>query len=339
MKPNFLDMTIEQAAAALAAAGAEAYRAKQLADWVYRKAVTDPARMTNLPAGVRDCFDIMTSRVVARADSRDGAVKLLVEYADGQRVETVLIPTGPRATVCLSTQAGCAMGCAFCASGLGGLGRNLSCAEILQQVLHLRQAAAHRVTAAVFMGTGEPLANYDATVAAVRALIDPDRFGLSARAVTISTVGLPGRIRRLAAEGMPITLAISLHAPNDALRRQLIPAAASAPIEQIIAAASAFFASRKREVTLEYVLLAGVNDTNVCAEALARLAKRLRCNVNLIRYNPVEALPFSAPAAAVAKDFLARLRKRGVNAHLRRSRGTDIAAACGQLRQASGIKP
>ncbi|MCJ7544492.1 MAG: 23S rRNA (adenine(2503)-C(2))-methyltransferase RlmN [Phycisphaerae bacterium] len=336
MRLNFLDMTIQQARDTLAAQNIEPYRAEQLADWVYRKAVTDPAAMTSLPSTVVGLFDILTSRVVARAESADGTTKLLLEYPDGQRVETVLIPAGKRATVCLSTQVGCAMGCGFCASGLGGLKRNLTCGEILQQVIHLRQATGRRITGAVFMGMGEPLANYDATVAATRALIDPQRFGLSARAVTLSTVGLPGRIRRLARENLPITLAISLHAPNDALRRKLTPAASVASIEQILAAAAVFFASRKREVTLEYVLLAGLNDTNVCAEALARLAKRLRCNVNLIRYNPVPSMPYAAPTAAAAKAFLARLRRRGVNAHLRRSRGADIAAACGQLRQTAG---
>ena len=336
MKHALLDITMEQARQALAADGLQPYRAEQLADWVYRKAVTDPAAMTNVPAAVADRFDILTSLPVARADSTDGTVKLLLEYPDGQRVETVLIPTATRATVCLSTQTGCAMGCTFCASGAGGLGRNLTCGEILQQVIHLRQATGRRITSIVFMGMGEPLANYDATVAAVRALIDPKRFGLSARAVTVSTVGLPGRIHRLAKEDLPITLAISLHAPNDALRRQLVPTASAASIEQILSAAQEFFDARRREVTLEYVLLAGVNDTNVCAEALASLAQRLRCNVNLIRYNPVPSMPFAAPTPVAAKAFLERLRRRGVNAHLRRSRGADIAAACGQLRQASG---
>ncbi len=336
MKPSFLDMTLPHARQVLAAEGVEGYRAEQLADWVYRKAVTDPARMTNLPAAVPGLFDILTSHVTAQATSSDGTTKLLLEYPDGQRIETVLIPTGQRATACLSAQAGCAMGCVFCASGIGGLRRNLTCGEILQQVIHLRQAAGARVTGAVFAGVGEPLANYQATVAAVRALIDPGRFGLSARAITISTIGLPGPIRRLARENLPITLAISLHAPNDALRRKLIPAPSVASLKQILSAAAVFFASRKREVTLEYVLLAGVNDSPACAEALAGLAQRLRCNVNLIGHNPVPSLPFAAPTAAATKAFLGRLRRRGVNAHLRRSRGADIAAACGQLRQGSG---
>jgi 23S rRNA (adenine2503-C2)-methyltransferase len=189
------------------------------------------------------------------------------------------------------------------------------------------------VTNVVFMGMGEPLANYKATVSAVRALIDPERFGISARRVTVSTVGLPGAIRRLARTDIPVTLAVSLHAPNDVLRRELIPAAGAASIEEIIEAAGAFYQHRRREVTLEYVLLAGVNDTPVCADALARIAGRLRCNVNLIRYNPIESLPFERPGRRAVQAFARRLRRRGVNVHVRRPRGLDAAAACGQLRR------
>ena len=225
------------------------------------------------------------------------------------------------------------MGCVFCASGLDGLQRNLSAGEILEQVLHLRQATGEKVTNAVFMGAGEPLANYDATVAAVRALIDPKRFALSARKVTVSTVGLPKQIRRLAGEDLPITLALSLHAPNDALRRELIPAAARFALDEILAAAETFYQSRKREITLEYALLAGVNDTNVCAEALAKIAHRLRCNVNLLGYNPVASLDYRSPGQAGVQAFARRLRQRGVNVNVRRSRGADADAACGQLRR------
>jgi 23S rRNA (adenine2503-C2)-methyltransferase len=246
-----------------------------------------------------------------------------------------MIPTERFATACLSTQVGCAMGCAFCASGMGGLERNLTAGEILEQVLHLQQACGRRITHVVFMGMGEPLANYEAVVAAVRAIVDPRRFGISARHVTVSTVGLPKQIRRLAGELLPVSLAISLHAPNDALRRQLIPSAARFPIDEILAAAHEFFQSRKREVTLEYVLLGGLNDTNVCAEALARLAGRLRCNVNLIRYNPVESLPYRRPSQAAVQAFAQRLRRKGVNVQVRRSRGLDAQAACGQLRRRS----
>ncbi|MFA6135397.1 MAG: 23S rRNA (adenine(2503)-C(2))-methyltransferase RlmN [Phycisphaerae bacterium] len=333
MKLPLLDMTLDQLRARLEEIPAPAYRADQLADWVYRKGATDPATMTNIPADLRDRVTILTSRVAAQAQSSDGSLKLLVEYEDGQQVETVLIPTDNRVTACLSTQAGCAMGCRFCASAAGGWARNLTAGEILQQVLHLQKVSGQRVNHVVFMGMGEPLANYNATLAAVRALIDPQRFGLSARSVTISTVGLPAGIRRLAREDLPITLAISLHAPNDPLRRELIPAAESVTIDEIIDAATEFFDARKREVTLEYLLIADVNDSALCAEGLANIARRLRCNVNLIIYNPVADLPFRQPGVEGAKAFLERLRKRGVNAHLRKSRGADIAAACGQLRR------
>ncbi len=329
----FLDMTLEQLSSAVAETGEKPFRARQLAEWVYRKGVTDPAAMTNLPKALAERFEILTSRLAGRADSADGTVKLLLELSDGERIECVLIPTERFATVCLSTQAGCAMGCAFCATGLGGLRRNLSAGEILEQVLHLQSACGRKVTHAVFMGMGEPLANYDATVAAVRALTDPARFGLSARRVTVSTVGLPGPIRRLAKENLPITLAISLHAPNDALRRELIPAAAKVPLERILSAAQEFYDARGREVTLEYVLLGDVNDTPVCAEALAKIAGRLRCNVNLIRYNPVPSLPFRSPSGRAVRAFAERLARRGINVHVRRSRGADADAACGQLRQ------
>jgi 23S rRNA (adenine2503-C2)-methyltransferase len=333
MKLPITEMSMEQLRSALKKMSLPAYRAAQLADWVYRKDVLDPAKMTNLPAGLTRQVEVLTSRAVARADSSDGTVKLLLEYADGQRVETVLIPAEKRATACVSTQAGCAMGCTFCASAAGGLGRSLTSGEILQQVLHLQQATGTRVTHVVFMGMGEPLANYDATVATVRAMIDPQRLGLSARSITVSTVGLPAKIRRLAGEDLPITLAISIHAPNDAIRRELVPSAAKTSIDEIIEAAKTFFLARKREVTLEYLLIAGVNDTGLCADGLARLAKRLRCNVNIIPYNPVESLPFRPPTTEAAKAFETRLRNRGVNAHLRKSRGQDIAAACGQLRR------
>ncbi|MFW6133319.1 MAG: 23S rRNA (adenine(2503)-C(2))-methyltransferase RlmN [Planctomycetota bacterium] len=321
---------------AVEATGEPGYRADQIADWVYDKYCTEPSAMSNLPASVARQLTITATRFVARGDSRDGTVKLLVACADGERVECVLIPTRRRATACISTQVGCAYECGFCATGQDGLRRNLTAAEILAQLLHLGAAAGRRITNVVFMGSGEPLANYDATVAAIRAIVDPQRFGISARSVTVSTVGLPGKIRRLAEEDLPVTLALSLHAPNDPLRRELMPAAARAPLSEILDAAADFYARRKREVTIEYVLLAGVNDTNVCAEALARLVRRLRCNVNLIRYNPVDGTPYARPSESAARAFLQRLRREGVNAHLRRSRGRDADAACGQLRRRAG---
>ncbi len=336
MRPSLLEMTIEELTRTVEEMGHPAYRGGQLADWVYGRGVTDPAAMSNLPRDLAESIDILPSRIAARADSEDGTIKLLIELADGEHVETVLIPTAKRVTACLSTQAGCAMGCRFCASTIGGLRRDLTSGEMLAQILHLQQAGDQRVTNVVFMGMGEPLANYDATVRAVRAIVDPQRFGVSARRVTVSTLGLPGPIRRLAGEDLPITLAISLHAPNDVLRQQLIPAAGRTPLDKIIAAAETFYSSHNREITLEYLLLSGVNDSNVCADALAKIASRLRCNINLIRYNPVESLPFSRPSGVKAQAFAARLKRHGVNVHIRRSRGLDTAAACGQLRRREG---
>ena len=365
---HLLDLTLERLTDELTRMGEPAYRARQILGWIYRRTVCDFAEMTDLPASLRAALDerltILTGRVARRSDASDGVVKLLIEWPDAQTTETLIIPgpspatvgspnrvangrpqaahppvapapDPPRATACVSTQVGCAMRCEFCASGLDGLKRNLTAGEIVEQVLHLQHAAQRQVTHVVFMGTGEPLANYDATVAAIRSLTDPDRFGLSARRIAVSTVGLPGPIRRLADEGLPITLAISLHAPTDALRRRLMPAAARVPIARIVEAAAAFYESRHREVTLEYVLLAGLNDTPECAAALAGIARQLRCNVNLIPYNPVAPLPYCRPSVAGTQAFARQLAGHGVNVQLRRPRGLDADAACGQLRHRS----
>ena len=334
---HVLEMTSGELSAELKNLGEPAYRAGQVAEWVWKKRVSDFAAMSNLSKPLRAALPgrltVLTGRPVARTESPDGVVKLLIEFPDGQRVESVMIPAEDRLTACVSTQVGCAMGCAFCASGLHGVARNLTAGEIVEQVFHLSAAAGEGVTHVVLMGMGEPLANYDATVAAVRAIIDPERLGISARRVTVSTVGLPERIRRLAREDLPITLAISLHAPNDALRRQLIPAAAATSIDEIVEAAKAFFAARHREVTLEYVLLAGVNDSPACAEELAAVARRMRCNVNLIRFNPAEGLPFRRPDEKTVLAFRDRLAEAGVNVQIRASRGAAAQAACGQLRR------
>lgn len=336
-------MTVGEMEAEIGSLGGRPFRARQVAAWVWRKQVGSFSEMSDLPAGLRrrlaEEFQILSARLARRSQARDGTVKCLLELHDGEHVEAVAIPAGKRLTACLSTQVGCAMGCAFCATGLGGLRRDLSGGEIVEQVFHVQAAAGLRVTNAVFMGMGEPLANYDATVRAVRALIDPQRAGLSARHVTVSTVGLPKQIRRLAAEKLPITLAISLHAPDDALRRRLVPAAGRYKLADVIEAAEAFYRSRHREITLEYVLLGGVNDTKACADSLAQIARRLRCSVNLILYNPVAPLEFVRPGRPAAEAFAQRLRGRGVNVHLRRSRGLDVAAACGQLRQLAAQDP
>jgi len=328
-----LEMTFDELTSAVVSAGLPAYRARQLAEWVYKKFVTDPAAMTNVPNAVTELFDILTSRTVARADSTDGTVKLLLELRDGENIECVSIPTAKRHTACVSTQVGCAMGCGFCASSLGGLKRNLTSGEILEQIIHLAAMAGRRVTNVVLMGMGEPLANYKATVAAIRAMIDPQRLDISARHITVSTVGMPAQIDSLARENLPITLAISLHAPNDDLRRRIIPAARRTTITEVLGAARRFYEARRREVTIEYVLLGGVNDTKLCAVQLARLAAPLRCKVNLIACNAVEGMGYRSPTKAEVKAFAARLAKEGAKVNIRHPRGSDIAAACGQLRR------
>jgi 23S rRNA (adenine2503-C2)-methyltransferase len=257
-------------------------------------------------------------------------------------VECVMIPSEnpggtPRRTACISSQIGCPVGCRFCASGLGGLEDNLTAGQIVEQVWHLNRLPELRdsrgITNIVFMGMGEPLANFDHVTAAIRTLTADWAFGISARKITVSTVGVPAPIRRLADQiDLPITLALSLHAPTDDLRRQLIPWSSATTIDKIIDACRHYFTVTGREITLEYILLRNVNDQPLHAQQLAAIARSLRCNVNLIRYNEVRGLPFARPSTDAVRQFQNTLRSHGVNAHIRASRGRDIAAACGQLR-------
>ena len=340
---HLLNISLNQLADELAQRGQPAYRAKQILEWIWRKQATRFDEMTNVPAGLRETLaeilTIFTASRVADSRSTDGTIKLLLDWeAAGGTSETVLIPDenpdgAVRNTACVSTQVGCAFGCSFCASGMDGFERNLSAGEILEQVLQLQDASQKAVTNVVYMGTGEPLANYDATVASVRALMDPQRGGISARRITVSTVGIPDAISQLAQEDLPITLAISLHASNDALRQSLMPSAAAHPLREVLDAAEQFYHARHREVTLEYTLLGGVNDSVADADALGDLLRTLRCNVNLLRYNPIPSLPFSAASDNHCFAFADRLTQRGIRATLRRSRGLDADAACGQLRR------
>ncbi len=240
----------------------------------------------------------------------------------------------PRFTACISSQVGCPVGCRFCASGVGGLDASLSAGRIVEQVWRLaRLPGVRRITNVVFMGMGEPLSNLGAVVPAVRTLTAPWGMSISARKITISTVGLPRAIDKLAEQlDLPVTLALSLHAPNDELRRRLIPWAEYTTISDLLAACRRWFDRTGREVTLEYTLLRGVNDRPEHAEQLAQVARTLRANVNLIRYNEVRGMPFERPETADVRRFQEVLRARRINAHIRASRGRDIAAACGQLR-------
>lgn len=325
---------------ALAELGEQPYRAGQIRAWIYRRQVTTFEAMSNLPKETRmrlaDSFHLYESTRVAEQSARDGTRKLLLRWADENTTECVLIPDGERRTGCISTQVGCPVGCVFCASGLEGVRRDLTAGQIVEQALCLQRLCARddvRLTNVVFMGLGEPLANYDSTVAALRALNAEDGLGIGARRITVSTVGLAKQMRRLAEEGLQVTLALSLHAPTDELRGQLIPWARGVKIAELVEAARYYFDRTGREVTLEYVLLAGINDSTTLAEQLAKLCGRMRANVNLIGYNAVEGLPYERPSEETIHRFQETLRRRGVNVHLRKSRGTDIDSACGQLRR------
>jgi 23S rRNA (adenine2503-C2)-methyltransferase len=259
--------------------------------------------------------------------------------ADGAQVETVLMRSPTRATVCVSSQAGCAMACTFCATGQAGFDRQLTTGEIVEQVMRAAHASVQRVTNVVYMGMGEPLANYDAVWSSIEHL--HDAAGVSARRITVSTVGVVPGMRRLATERLPVTLAVSLHAPTDTLRDELVPLNRRYPIAEVIDAAAAFAATHGRRVTFEYACIAGVNDDPAHIDALGLLLRRFPgpggAHVNLIPLNPTDGFPGAAPLRATLLDRAARLRALGVNATVRRNRGTDIAAACGQLRAREAI--
>lgn len=362
-RPHFFDQTPDSLRDLCVQWGLAPFRAGQVMQWVYGRGVADPAKMTNLAQRDREALAenmrFITGRPVRHQLATDGTQKLLLDWAEPAEVpgaglpvlgggggsesqtECVMIPTegdSPRRTACISSQVGCPVGCRFCASGLGGLDANLPAGQIVEQVWQLNQLpGVGRISNIVFMGMGEPLANFAAVTKAVGTLMADWGMGISGRRITVSTVGLPAQIRRLADLDLPITLAISLHAPNDGIRRQLIPWAERVTIEQLIDAGRYYFNRTGREVTLEYILLRGVNDQAEHAHELAKVAKRLRSNVNLIRYNEVSGLPFNRPVSDDVHVFQRILREAGVNAHIRASRGRDIAAACGQLRHEASV--
>ena len=344
--PNLLDLSLSELLQALAAWGEAPFRARQVWEWAWRHLATKFDQMTNLPAGLRarlaESFTIGLPAVTARQADDLGTEKVLLSLADGQGVEAVLLRGGDRRTVCVSTQVGCPVGCPFCATGAMGFVRNLTPGEIAAQVLHfareLREAGEH-VTHVVVMGMGEPLLNYDSTLKAIHNLNEGRGFGLGARRITVSTVGVVPGILRLAKEDLQVNLAISLHAPDDALRRKLVPLGERWPIAEVLAAADRYAHATGRRVSYEYVLLAGVNDHLDDARALAALLRGRLAHVNLIPFNPSPGLPFRAPAAGTVDAFRRALVESGVDATVRRSRGVAIQAGCGQLRVSSARRP
>jgi 23S rRNA (adenine2503-C2)-methyltransferase len=339
-KPGCLDLGgMERSAlqAALQERGHEPFRAAQIFRWIYRHGVTDPEAMTDLPRELRatlsSAFTISTSEVVLRQRSSDGTEKFLLRLGDGRHVESVFIPDTPALTFCISTQVGCAMACAFCLTGKMGLIRNLTAAEIVGQVRVL--ANALHLTAKPFnivlMGMGEPLHNYDDTMTALRILADQHGLQVPPRRITLSTVGLLPALERLAHEPVMPNLAISLHAPTDAQRAALVPINRKYGIADIIAACKRFPLKKRSRITFEYVLLAGVNDSPADADRLAKLLAGVKSKVNLIPLNPAAGIPFERPSDAAVNRFAQVLAERGLTVSVRKSRGRDIRAACGQL--------
>lgn len=397
MIQTLLDLTKPQLSDLLAGWGQPRYRTDQVWDWVHKKLAADAAEMTNLPKDLRQRLATETlvnplKRVYEQQSVDRHTTKWLFRLHDGLTIETVLMRYDQRRTVCISTQAGCAMGCVFCATGQAGLARNLTSGEIVAQVLYAQRVLARpasdesppvgelsafsslgsldsprsaefadeqpvppgigghaighqpsaisHLTNIVVMGMGEPFANYERTWQALRVITDPDAFGLGARHITVSTVGLPQGIRKMAAEPFQVNLAVSLHAPNDALRSKLLPVNQRYPIADVMAAIQEYIAATNRRVTFEYALMAGINDTPALAVELAALLRPLRsptggvmCHVNLIPLNPVAESPYQPSTPEDATMFQRILERNGVPATVRMRRGIDIDAGCGQLRR------
>ena len=320
------------------------YRGGQIADWLYQKRVTSFAEMTNLPHALRTkladnlCFGKI--EVVRVLGSKDTTRKFLFRLSDNNLIESVLIPASPalygspsdRRTICVSTQVGCAYGCKFCASGLDGWKRNLRANEIVNQIMAVEEESGERIDNIVFMGMGEPLANYDNLLRAIQIINAPWGIGIGARHITISTSGLVPQIRKLADQALQIRLAVSLHSASDEIRSRIMPVNRKYNLGALLDACRYFTSRKKQRITFEYILIAQVNDSDEQARQLAKHARALEAKVNLIPYNRVEGLDWTQPSIDRQKKFLAILRSADVRAALRREKGDDIAAACGQLR-------
>ncbi len=327
------------------AAGEPAFRVDQILHWLYRQRVSSFDQCQNLPAALRQrlatTFSLLPLECVRVLGATDTTRKFLFRLHDGQLIEAVLIPAstglygerGDRRTLCLSSQVGCAYGCKFCASGLDGFTRQLTAGEIVAQLLAVERLAECRVDNLVFMGMGEPLANYDHLLRAIRILNAEWGVGIGARRMTVSTSGLVPQIRKLAREPMQIRLAISLHGATDAVREKIMPVNRKYPLQELLAACREWNLHRRQKLTFEYILIREINDSLTDASRLATLARELHAKVNLIPYNAVAGLEWQRPAEERLDSFLETVVKRGVQATLRREKGHDIDAACGQLRR------
>jgi len=338
-------LTLDDFAGRFGELGQPAYRAKQVLEWIYGKRVKDFAGMSNLPAALRTAlaeqFSFDALEVVRVLGSDDTTRKFLFRLSDGALIESVLIPASPalygeasdRRTLCVSTQVGCAYGCKFCASGLDGWSRNLHAGEIVEQILKIEEIGGERVNNLVFMGMGEPLANFANVMQAITILNAPWGVGIGARHITLSTSGLAPQIRQLADQPLQVRLAISLHGATDEVRQQIMPVNRKYPLEVLLEACEYYAQRKKQRITFEYILIEEINDRPQDALALAKVVRRIGAKVNCIPYNKVEGLDWTRPSEARQDEFMAILKEGDIPATIRREKGHDIAAACGQLRR------
>ena len=335
---------LDELEATFSTLGQPAYRAKQVLQWLYHKRVKSFEQMTDLPAALRaqlaETFAFDDLAPVRKLGSNDTTQKFLFQLGDGNLIESVLIPASPalygemsdRRTICVSTQVGCAYGCKFCASGLDGFSRNLKAGEIVEQILKVEEIGGEKTNNIFFMGMGEPMANYENLMRAITIINAPWGIGLGARHITVSTSGIAPRIRDFADQPLQIRLAISLHGATDEVRQQIMPVNRKYNLETLLDACDYYQQRKKQRLTFEYILIEGVNDTEEQAVALAKHANRLGAKVNLIPYNKVEGLPWDRPSVRRQDAFHDILKRQKVAATIRREKGHDIDAACGQLR-------
>lgn len=335
-----LGQTLDELTAWVQQQGQAAYRGKQLYQWIYQQGARSLTEISVFSKQLRSQladYPIGRSELHYRSESPDGTVKFLLKLQDGHIIETVGIPSGRRLTVCVSSQVGCPMACDFCATGKGGFSRNLAVHEIVDQVLTVQEDFQERVSNIVFMGMGEPLLNIDAVVGAVRCLNQD--IGISQRSMTISTVGIPGRIRRLAEHHLQATLAVSLHASNQAIREQLIPSAGQYPLKALLAECRDYVKITGRRVSFEYILLAELNDEPEHAAELAQHLRGFQSHVNLIPYNPIEEVDYKRPSRQRVQQFVDTLTEHHIAVSIRQTRGLEKDAACGQLRASRVATP
>lgn len=337
-KKDMKSYTLAELEEELLGMGERPFRATQVFEWLHKRGAKEFSEMTNLSAALQkkllENYSLVTLREVKHLSSaQDETVKFLFALPDDKVIESVFMKYKHGNSVCISSQAGCRMGCRFCASTLGGLERNLLPSEMLEQIYRIQELTGERVSNVVVMGTGEPMDNYENLVRFLRLITAPKGQGMSIRNITVSTCGIVENMRRFADEGLPVTLALSLHAPEDEARKRLMPVANKYPLSEVLAACDYYFEKTGRRISYEYSLVAGENDTEAEADALGRLLRGKNCHVNLIPVNPIKEREYKQSSFKNVLNFRKRLEKYNINVTIRRELGADIGAACGQLRK------